>query len=376
MIKKMLRDEFGGDTSKVQQDKKVKFDFALKTRDEHLKALTENHFDLLIIGGGANGSGVALDAASRGLKCAVIDAFDFASGTSSRSTKMAHGGVRYFEQMMKLQGDPFENYELLKETLHERNYFMQAAPYQNRQLKLLIPGTFWETLFMYYPGTLFYHLIYLRQLMKSNYDLSIEGPSMILKHKLRQLYPEVSPIHGKCGTVLYESQMMDSRMNLHALLTASVDGFIPGQKGAALANYVEFVDFLKDATTGQITGAVLFDKLKKKQFAVKAKVVVNCAGVHADELRLKDDPNTFTRIIGAKGTHLMFREGMIPADQGIIIPKTKDGRLIFVINYLGETMVGTTDEKTPISHTVQPDQKEIEFIIEELKQVFGNDYDY
>jgi glycerol-3-phosphate dehydrogenase len=97
MIQKMLRDEFSGDTSKVQNDKKIKFDFTLKTRDEHLKALVENQFDLLIIGGGANGSGVALDAASRGLKCAVVDAFDFASGTSSRSTKMAHGGVRYFE---------------------------------------------------------------------------------------------------------------------------------------------------------------------------------------------------------------------------------------------------------------------------------------
>ena len=227
---------------------------------------------------------------------------------------MAHGGVRYFEQMMKLEGDPFENYQLLKETLHERNYFMMAAPYQNRQLKLLIPGTFWETLFMYYPGTLLYHLMYVRQLMKSDYEVSIEGPSMILKHKLRQLYPEVAPIHGKCGTLLYESQMMDTRMNLHALLTASVEGFIPGQKGATLANYVEFVDFTKDPATGQITGAVLFDKLKKKQYTVRAKVVVNCAGVHADELRTKDDPNTFKRIIGAKGTHLMFRPGMIPPD--------------------------------------------------------------
>lgn len=81
---------------------------------------------------------------------------------------------------------------------------------------------------MYYPGTVFYHLIYLRQLMKSNYEVSIEGPSMILKHKLRQFYPEVSEIHGKCGTLLHESQMMDTRMNLHALLTASVEGFIPG----------------------------------------------------------------------------------------------------------------------------------------------------
>lgn len=121
---------------------------------------------------------------------------------------------------------------------------------------------------------------------------------------------------------------------------------------------------------------MLLDKLSKKQFTVKSKVVVNCTGVHADEVRMKDDPSTFSRIIGAKGTHLMFKQGMLPTDSGVIIPKTKDGRLIFVINYLGHTMVGTTDEKTPISHTVAPDQAEVDFIISELKQVFGDSYDY
>lgn len=95
----MLRDEFSGDISRVPQERKAKFDFKFKTRDEHMKDLTntQNQYDLLIIGGGANGSGVAVEAASRGLKCAVIDSYDFASGTSSKSTKMAHGGVRYFE---------------------------------------------------------------------------------------------------------------------------------------------------------------------------------------------------------------------------------------------------------------------------------------
>jgi glycerol-3-phosphate dehydrogenase len=160
--------------------------------------------------------------------------------------------------------------------------------------------------------------------------------------------------------------MMDSRMNLHALLTSSVDAYIPGMKGANLVNYVEVVDLVK-GKDGKIEGAVLIDKLTKKEFKVKSKVVVNCAGIHADELRLKDNPNTFNRIIGAKGTHLMFKQGMLPLDSGIIIPKTKDGRLIFVINYLGQTMVGTTDEKTPITHTVIPDQTEVDFIISEVK---------
>lgn len=118
--------EFIGDTSKLPYEKKVKYEFKLRNRDEELKRLQnkDEEYDLLIVGGGANGTGVALDAAGRGLKCAVIDKFDFASGTSSRSTKMAHGGVRYFEQMMFLQGDPVQSYELLREALHERNFFM------------------------------------------------------------------------------------------------------------------------------------------------------------------------------------------------------------------------------------------------------------
>lgn len=117
--------------SKVPLSHKIKFDFKLKSREEHLKEIQDpkTEYDLLIVGGGANGAGVALEASSRGLKCAVIEAYDFSSGTSSKSTKMAHGGIRYFEQMMKLEGDPFENFALLKETLHERNYFLFAAPY-------------------------------------------------------------------------------------------------------------------------------------------------------------------------------------------------------------------------------------------------------
>jgi glycerol-3-phosphate dehydrogenase len=156
------------------------------------------------------------------------------------------------------------------------------------------------------------------------------------------------------GFILNEAQMMDGRMNLHALLTSSIDSFIPGMKGATLANYVEFSDFIKNPE-GKIEGAVLIDRLTKKQFTVKSKVVVNAAGVHADIIRQKDEPGTFNRIIGAKGTHLMFKQGVLPSESGIIIPKTKDGRLIFVINYLGHTMVGTTDEKTPITHTIGPD---------------------
>lgn len=146
-------------------------------------------------------------------------------------------------------------------------------------------------------------------------------------------------------------------------------------KGANIANYTEFQDFIKDAN-GKINGAVLFDKINKKKFEVKAKAVVNATGIHADELRKKDDPECIKRIAGARGTHLMFKRGLLPQNSGIIIPKTRDGRLIYVINYMDHALVGTTDEKCEITHQVGVPESDKEFIIDELKQVFGDDFDY
>lgn len=142
--------------------------------------------------------------------------------------------------------------------------------------------------------------------MKSDYNVSLDGPKLIFKNKLAKRLPNVPKVHGLYGVELNEAQMMDSRMNLHALFTSSIEGFVQGMKGANLANYVECQELIK-GVDGKIEGAVLYDKINKKQFKVKSKVVVNCAGVHADEIRKKDDPNTFERIIGAKGSHLMFK---------------------------------------------------------------------
>lgn len=165
-----------------------------------------NQYDLLIVGGGATGAGIALDAASRGLKCAVIDAYDFASGTSSRSTKMGHGGIRYFEQMMKMQGDPIVNYQLLKETLHERNYFLFCAPYQNKQLDILVPNKslFWSLLF-YYPGCMLYHLIYMKQLISSNYDVAVDGPNFKGKKFVSKKFPQLEQLRGSYGVMMHET---------------------------------------------------------------------------------------------------------------------------------------------------------------------------
>lgn len=142
-----------------------------------------------------------------------------------------------------------------------------------------------------------------------------------------------------------------------------------------MANYVELTSLTK-GEDGKINGAILHDSLTKKEFPVKAKVVVNCTGIFADQVRKMDKPEAEDRILGARGTHLMFKKGMFPENTGIIIPDTTDGRLLFVINYLGHPMVGTTDKSCEITHNPEPDQEEIDFIIKEIKPYFGEDYDF
>ena len=159
----------------------------------------------------------------------------------------------------------------------------------------MIPGeSFVESAFWYYPGALLYHLIYMRALIKTEYNVSLTGPSLMRKKKVIEEYPKATMIHGKNGVKMHECQMIDSRMNLNCLFTSSIEKFHPGMKGATLANYVEFKDFLKE--DGKIVGAKLFDTITKKEFDVRSKVVVNCTGIQSDEIRIKDKHDIEPRI--------------------------------------------------------------------------------
>ena len=160
------------------------------------------------------------------------------------------------------------------------------------------------------------------------------------------------------------------------LLTSSVEGYSLGQKGAVLANYVEFKEFIKDKETGDIKGAVLVDKINGDKIRVKCKVVVNCTGVHSDEIRKLNDDKVKDRIVSSRGTHLVLEKGLLPDNNGILIPDTKDGRLIFMLPYNGYTLVGTTDDKEEPTHFPKSQEKDVEFLKNELKRVLGSDFDF
>lgn len=269
-----------------------------------------------------------------------------------------------------------QSYRLLKEALLERNYFLAAAPFQSKEIGITIPTpSRLESYFWYFPATLLYHLIYYKQLMNSEYQEKFSGPRPLLKSTLRAHFPNLPQIHAMAGSVMYEGQINDGRTNVLALLSATVDQLTKGMVGANIANYVEFNEFVKDKE-GRIEGATVTDTLGKKQFTIRSKYVVNCTGVMADHLRTLDNPAVPSRILGSRGTHLIFRGDLVPEGEGVIIPKTKDGRLLFIINYFGNTMVGTTDDECEKAFTCKPEDYDIKFIFEELKPYFGHDFDF
>lgn len=152
---------------------------------------------------------------------------------------------------------------------------------------------------------------------------------------------------------MHETQMVDSRMNLNSLFTATKDEYVPGMKGVSLANYTKFKKFIFE--DGKIVGALVEDLISGDEFPINCKVAVNCAGVHADVIRQQSEKSEVTeRIQGARGTHIMFEKGALPLQHGVIIPKTKDGRLIFIIDYMGHPMVGTTDHACDVTHHCKP----------------------
>ncbi|CAM6031623.1 unnamed protein product [Sphagnum compactum] len=267
-----------------KDERKQAFIWRPPSRAALIKKLAKEPFDLLIVGGGATGSGCALDAAARGLKVACVERDDFSSGTSSKSTKLIHGGIR--------QGFP------------------------------------------------------------SSYLLG--------KTETERVFPQIRKYQLVGSIVYYDGSQYDARMNVSLALKAIY-------RNATMLNYIEVVDLLKDAN-GKINGAVVLDKCTGQRFSVKCKGVINATGPYTDSLRKLDDSQCQSLVCPSQGTHLMLPDYYSPRDIGLVDAASKDGRVIFLLPWQGQTIGGTTDLQVPLTDDPKATKLEVGFLKEEIQR--------
>ncbi|XP_050553163.1 glycerol-3-phosphate dehydrogenase, mitochondrial isoform X1 [Spodoptera frugiperda] len=327
----------------------------LPTRDHQVASLQAGHtFDILIIGGGATGVGCALDACTRGLRTALVEADDFASGTSSRSTKLIHGGVRYLQKAI-MQLD-YDQYKMVKEALHERANMLEVAPHLTRPLPILLPVYKWWQVPYYWFGIKMYDVVAGDRNVKSSYYLS--------KKNTLELFPMLKSDNLCGGIVYYDGQQDDARMNLAIALTAA-------RHGATIANHVSCTKLYK--TNGKLSGARLKDELTGKEWDVKAKCIINATGPFTDSIRKMDDSSVKNICCPSSGVHIVLPGYYSPEHMGLLDPATSDGRVIFFLPWLKGTIAGTTDLPCNVTHNPKPTEDEILFILTEVKNYLNPD---
>ena len=293
----------------------------------------------IVIGGGATGVGVALDAAARGYRTLLLEQHDFGKGTSSRSTKLVHGGVRYLEQ---------GQVSLVMEALKERGLLRQNAPHLVSELPFVVPNySWWEGPF-YGIGLKVY------QAMAGKYGF---GPSELLsKEETLKRLPNINTEGLKGGVIYSDGQFDDARLLIDLVATAA-------EQGAILLNYVQVTGLTKDADN-MVDGVLARDTETGEEFALKAKVVINATGPFTDSVRHMAEPKVEDMVSPSQGAHIVLDRSFLPGDHAIIVPRTSDGRVMFAIPWHGHTLVGTTD--TAISQAELepvPMEQEIEFML-------------
>lgn len=319
-------------------------------RDMLAQIRETERWDLIIIGGGATGLGTAVDAATRGYKTLLLEAYDFAKGTSSRSTKLVHGGVRYLAQ---------GNISLVREALHERGLLHRNAPHLARTLAFVIPAyKRWDRPF-YGIGLKLYDLLAGR--------LGIGTTKLISRQEALRRAPTLEPAGLRGGVVYYDGQFDDARMAI-TLLRTFLDA------GGTALNYLPITGLTKTPTGGRISGVRAHDAESGAEFEIKARVVVNATGVYADTVRHMDEPQAASMLSPSQGVHLVLDRSFLPGDSAIMIPKTDDGRVLFVIPWHNRAVVGTTDtgvNSTPIEPCPFP--AEIEYLVSHAARYLSKD---
>jgi glycerol-3-phosphate dehydrogenase len=295
-------------------------------------------WDIVIVGGGASGLGIALDAASRGYKTLLIEKYDFAKGTSSRSTKLVHGGVRYLQN-----GD----ISLVLEALKERGIMRKNAPHLVQDLSFVIPSYDWWSSPFYGLGLKVYDM------MAGKLGL---GPSTILdREETIELIPNVNKEGLRGGVIYHDGQFDDARMAISIGLTAE-------NQGATLLNYVALKELIKEDDI--IVGLIAEDQITEELIEISTKALINATGVFSDSIMQMDAPKSESMIRPSQGVHLVLEKSFLKGPHAIMVPQTTDGRVLFAVPWNDYVVVGTTD--TPMDETREEPyakEEEIEFIL-------------
>ena len=330
-------------------------------RQDMIRALeSTSEWDMIIIGGGATGLGVAVDAASRGYKTLLLEQYDFAKGTSSRSTKLVHGGVRYLQQ---------GNIKLVTEALHERGILHKNAPHLVKDQSFIVPNYKW------WEGP--YYGIGLKVYDWMSGSLGL-GPSRSLsREETLQLAPTLDAEGLRGGVLYHDGQFDDARLAINLAQTAA------GQ-GAILLNYFPVGGFLKEesavsgngsgsASAGKIIGVKATNNETGQEYEIRAKAVINATGVFTDAILQMDEPGSEPVIAPSQGVHIVLDKAFLPGEAAILVPHTDDGRVLFAVPWHDKIIIGTTD--TPVTEIrAEPRAlpEEIDFILEQISRYLTN----
>ena len=317
-------------------------------RNELLKRIrSDSIWDIIVIGGGATGLGAALEAVTRGYKTLLLEQLDFTIGTSSRSTKLVHGGVRYLAQ-----GDIL----LVLEALKERGRLLRNAPHLVKNQSFMIPAYTWWNKLLYTVGLTFYNILS----GKLSFGWSVPFSRKKVIHKM----PTINKEKLKGGILYHDGQFDDSRLGINLVQTIMENG------GTAL-NYVGVEGFLKD--DGKITGVIAKDKETGEEFKIKAKAVLNATGVFTDQVIQIDNPEADNIVRPSQGVHLVIDKKFMQSDFALMIPKTTDGRVLFAVPWHNRIILGTTDvPKDKASIEPLATEEEIDFILETAGRYLEN----
>ncbi len=302
-----------------------------------------NEYDLAIIGGGATGLGVAVEAASRGYKTILFESYDYGKGTSSKSTKLIHGGIRYLANF---------DFELVKEGLSERHFFLKNAPHIAKAQPYMVPLYSWMDKLKYFVGVKLYDFLAGKE--------KVGNSEFLNRNDTLNKAPNLNASALKGSAVYYDGQFDDTRMLISLLKT--FESF-----GGIAHNYTSVTGFTKNAED-KVTGLKVHNKLTNEDYEIKAKVVINATGTLTDTILDIDEPvKSHKNVAAAQGAHLVFDKEIFDSKYAVVIPKTTDGRILFILPWHDKVVVGTTDiaidtpEIDPIAQI-----NEIDFIIETL----------